>query len=56
MLPPEFWYFAIKYTVEVSNYIPIQTANKKSITTPLYKAYNTHSDLRNKLFPLFSPA
>ena len=54
LLPPEFWFFAIKYAVQVSNYIPIKT-NKNALTTPFYEAYKQHPDLR-KLLPLFSAA
>ena len=54
LLPPEFWYFAIKYAVQVSNYIPIKTDTKK-LTTPFFETYKKHPDLR-KLIPLFSAA
>ena len=53
LLPSEFWFFAICYAVQVSNYIPIKTA--KNLTTPHYLAYNEHPDYR-KLLPLFSTA
>ena len=54
LLPSEFWFFAIKYAVQVSNYIPIKTDSNK-LTTPFYEAYKEHPDLR-KLLPLFSAA
>lgn len=54
LLPSEYWFFAIKYAVQVSNYIPIKT-NKTALTTPFYEAYKQHPDLR-KLLPIFSAA
>ena len=54
LLPPEFWFFAISYAVQVSNYIPIKT-DRKTLTTPHYEAYKQHPDYR-KLIPLFSTA
>ena len=54
LLPSEFWFFAILYAVQVSNYIPIKT-NKNKLTTPFYEAYKKHPDYR-KLIPLFSAA
>ena len=54
LLPPEFWYFAIKYAVQVSNYIPIKTTNT-TLTTPYSLAYKDSPDYR-KLIPLFSAA
>ena len=43
LLPPEFWFFAISYAVQVSNYIPIKTDNKK-LSTPHFEAYKQHPD------------
>ena len=54
LLPPEFWYFAIKYAVQVSNYIPIKTSDT-ALTTPYQLAYKKSPDYR-KLIPLFSAA
>ena len=54
LLPSEFWFFAISYAVQVSNYIPIRTKDKQ-LTTPHYLAYRQHPDYR-KLIPLFSSA
>ena len=54
LLPPEFWFLAISYAVQVSSYIPIKTKSKK-ITTPYFEAYKKHPDYR-KLIPLFSLA
>ena len=54
LLPPEFWFFAISYAVQVSNYIPVKTATK-SVTTPYFETYGKHPDYR-KLIPLFSAA
>ena len=54
LLPPEFWFFAIKYAVQVTNYIPIKT-NNTTLTTPYFLAYNQKPDYRN-LLPLFSAA
>ena len=54
LLPPDFWYFAIRYAVQVSNYMPIKNGNGKD-TTPFFLAYATKPDYR-KLSPLFSVA
>ena len=54
LLPPEFWFFAIKYAVQVTNYIPIKT-DKTTLTTPYFLAYNQKPDYQN-LLPLFSAA
>ena len=45
LLPAEFWFFAIRYAVQVSNYIPIKTDSNK-LTTPFYEAYKQHPDLQ----------
>ena len=53
LLPSEFWWYAIKRAVEVSNYVPIKIDNK--LTTPHEQVYHQKVDLRN-LFPLFAVA
>ena len=54
LLPSEYWFFAIQYAVQVSNYIPIKTTSN-ILTTPHFLAYNEKPDYR-KLIPLFSMA
>ena len=54
LLPPQFWYFAIRYAVQINNYMPIKTEDGKD-TTPFYQAYGVKPDYRN-LCPLFSVA
>ena len=54
LLPSEYWFFAIQYAVQVSNYIPIKTTSN-TLTTPHFLAYNEKPDYR-KLIPLFSTA
>ena len=54
LLPPEFWYFAICYAVQINNYMPIKTVDGKD-TTPFFQAYGVKPDYR-KLIPLFSVA
>ena len=44
LLPTEFWWFAIKRAVEVSNYLPIKSNN--IITTPFELVYGSKPDLR----------
>ena len=54
LLPSEFWFFALKYAVQVSNYLPIKT-NSNTLTTPYHLEYGALPDYR-KLLPLFSVA
>ena len=54
LLSPEFWFFALLYSVQASNYMGIKT-DKKQLTTPFYLAFKTKPDYR-KLLPLFSAA
>ena len=51
LLPPQFWWYAIKRACEVTNYVPIKVNGE--ITTPFKLTYNTKPDLRN-LVPFFS--
>ena len=51
-LPSQFWFFAIRYAVQISNYLPITTTSSTT-TTPFFEAYGTKPDYR-KLSPLFS--
>ena len=51
LLPSKFWWWALKRSVETSNYIPIRLNNK--YTTPFYLVHHQKPDLRN-LLPLFS--
>ena len=53
LLPSEYWWFAVKRAVEVTNYLPIKANNK--LTTPYELVYGIKPDLR-LLFPLFSLA
>ena len=53
LLPPEFWYFAIAYSTQASNYLPIKTDVPGVLTTPFFEAYGEKPDYRN-LSPLFS--
>ena len=56
LLPPQFWYFAVlQYVVQASNYIPIKTDKKVTLSTPFFLAHNVKPDYR-KLIPLFSSA
>ena len=54
LLPSEFWYFAISYAVQLSNYLPVKT-DTASLTTPFFEAHGNKPDYR-KLLPLFSIA
>ena len=54
LLPPEYWFFPIKYAVQVSNYIPIRT-DSNTLSTPHFLVHNQLPDYR-KLLPLFSAA
>ena len=54
LLPSEFWFFAIQYAVQLSNYLPVKT-DIGSLTTPFFEAYGQKPDYR-KLLPLFSIA
>ena len=55
LLPSQFWYFAVRYAVQASNYIPIKTDKKGTLSTPFFLAHNVKPDYR-KLLPLFSSA
>ena len=54
LLSPDFWFFALLYSVQSSNYMGIKTS-KGTLTTPFFLAFQTKPDYR-KLLPLFSPA
>jgi len=54
LLPSEFWFFAINFAVQISNYLPVKT-DTASLTTPFFEAYGKKPDYR-KLLPLFSIA
>ena len=51
LLPIEFWYFAIKYVVQVINYIPFIKDNKW--TTLVQCIYKMKPDYKN-IIPIFS--
>jgi len=53
LLPSEYWWFAIKRAVEVSNYLPVRANDQ--LTTPFELVYGHKPDLR-LLIPLFSLA
>ena len=53
LLPPQFWWYAVKRACEVSNYAPIRIDGV--LTTPFEQAYRVKPDLRN-LVPMFSVA
>ena len=54
LLPNKFWFHAIQYAVQVSNYLPIQTETHVT-TSPHFEVYQTKPDYR-KLLPLLSIA
>jgi hypothetical protein len=54
LLPNKFWYHALAYAVQVTNYLPIRS-DRKSVTTPHFEVYKSQPDYR-KLVPLFSTA
>ena len=51
-LPRKFWYFALKISAQLSNYMPILLENSQW-TTPHEKKYGTKPDWRN-LVPMLS--
>ena len=53
LLPSKFWWWALKRSIETSNYVPIKIDN--NITTPFFLVHHIKPDLRN-LLPLFSVA
>ena len=54
LLSSDFWFFAINYAVQLSNYLPVKT-DTGTLTTPFFEAYGKKPDYR-KLLPLFSIA
>ena len=54
LLSSDFWFFAINYAVQLSNYLPVKT-DAGTLTTPFFEAYGKKPDYR-KLLPLFSIA
>lgn len=54
LLPNKFWYFALAYAIQVTNYLPVKTSSK-SFTSPHFATYGIKPDYR-KLIPLFSTA
>jgi len=52
LLPRQFWYHALKYAVQVSNYLSVKLTNGQ-ISTPHELAHGTPPDYR-KLIPLFA--
>ena len=52
LLPSEFLYFGLRYTVQVTNMMPISLQDGTS-ATPFELAYGIEPDWRN-LLPLFS--
>ena len=53
LLPSQFWFYAIKRAVEVSNYLPIKSSG--IITTPFELVHHVKPDIRT-LIPMFSIA
>ena len=53
LLPPSYWWFAVKRATEVSNYFPVTKDGK--LTTPFELVHKTKPNLC-LLFPLFSVA
>ena len=51
LLPSNFWWFALRHAVMVSNYLPIRINN--ILTSPHYIVHHRRPDLRN-LIPLFA--
>jgi len=54
LLPFEFWYFGLRYAVQVTNMMPV-TLVDGTLSTPFELAYGVKPDWRN-LLPLFSIA
>ena len=54
LLPSEFWYFGLRYAVQVTNMMPVTLANGTT-STPFELAYGVLPDWRT-LIPLFSVA
>lgn len=54
LLPRQFWFHALKYAVQVSNYLPVKLTNG-NISTPHELAHGIPPDYR-KLIPLFAVA
>ena len=52
LLPRQFWFHALKYAVQVSNYLPIKLTNGQ-VSTPHELAHGTSPDYR-KLIPIFA--
>jgi dUTPase len=52
LLPRQFWFHALKYAVQVSNYLPVKLTNGQ-VSTPYELAHGTTPDYR-KLIPLFA--
>ena len=52
LLPSEFWFFAINYAVQLSNYLPVKI-DTGTLTAPFFEGYGQNPDYR-KLLPLFS--
>jgi deoxyuridine 5''-triphosphate nucleotidohydrolase (dut) len=52
LLPRQFWFHALKYAVQVSNYLPIRLTNGH-ISTPHELAHGVPPDYR-KLIPIFA--
>lgn len=52
LLPRQFWFHALKYSVQVSNYLPVKLTNGQ-ISTPFELAHGTTPDYR-KLIPIFA--
>ena len=54
LLPSEFWYFGLRYAVQVTNMMPV-TLSDGALSIPFELAYGLKPDWRN-LLPLFSVA
>ena len=51
LMPSNFWWYALRHAVMVSNYLPIKINN--TFTSPYFIVHHRRPDLRN-LIPLFS--
>jgi hypothetical protein len=52
LLPRQFWFHALKYSVQVSNYLPVRLTNGQ-VSTPHELAHGIPPDYR-KLIPIFA--
>ena len=54
LLPSKFWFFAILYAVQLSNYLPVKT-DTDSLTTPFFEAYRKKQTTKNSCPSSASP-